>query len=410
MIRRMALRRAALALLLFLTACNDGTPVARPTPTTPPPASATPTATPSPTKTAKPTKKPPKPTATPTPPKPGNPVASGPAPERFRPLDFSFIGPNVGWALGEECGADKCLARTAWTTNSGKSWHKLPSPVNLRTKEDTGTSVRQMRFGNLKNGYLFDPSLLSTHDGGKTWKKVELPGDVVALNETKGTAWALVRNCGPEFCELTLWVSPMDKDAFAKRATLDLGGKQGATYELIRGGANDGWLSAVGGAGGGGVLMRTTNAGKTWAYLTNPCTGFEDGLQSQQLTRASGVILWLGCSQGAGAGSEDKAMFRSTNGGASWQSRGNAPRSGQMQDLVATSVHSALLATTHSGLLRTTTGGASWNVVAPDCCDAGFGKIETIDNVHAWAIGHGANAIFFTANSGASWGKFAFAK
>lgn len=401
MIRAMPSRRTALAvaLLLALPACKNGSPSATPT-TAPPTTAPVVTTTPKPTK--KPTKKP---TPKPTPTKssaPAIPPATGPAPAHFRPIDFSFVGAHVGWALGESCTDSACVAHVAYTTDSGGSWHALPDPKGgaLAASEDSGDAVRQTRFGNLRNGYLFDPALYTTHDGGHTWKAVSLGGPVVALNEHKGTAWAVVRKCSGGSCQTSLWVSPMDHDAFVKRATIPLGGPPGNQYELVRNGPSVAWLSAV---GDGGALLRTTNGGASWQSIADPCTGFEGGLSTQQVSNPGGNHLWLGCGQDAGAGSQDKALFHSTDAGTSWGPRKDPARTGLLIDLVGLSPTVGLLSSTHAGLLRTTDGGATWKQVATDCCDAGFGKIESIDGAHVWAIGFGANAIFASADSGRTW-------
>lgn len=401
------MRRTAafgLALLLLATGCRSGTKKA--VPTTAPPTTASPTppaTTPPPTLPTLPTTAPPA-SATPT----GLPPATGPAPARFTPIDFSFVGANAGWALGEACGtATTCQAVVARTTDSGHTWHQAPAPGRTTKGGVREDEVRSIRFGNLSNGWLFGPALLSTHDGGAHWKELALPGDgVVALEESGGTVWAVAATCYAGGCRHTLWTAPQDSDAFVRRVQLPNTGMEG--FRLVRYSASFAWL--VANDGGTGRIWRTTDAGRTWHAVPDPCGTAFDYVGTQILSRLDAANVWLLCGGDSGAGSQSKAAFVSGDGGRHWGPRLDVPLRGLAQDLVALGTQTALLSTTHSGLLRTAGNDVSWRVVAADCCDAGFGKIESIDLQHAWAIGPGENAIFYTADRGAHWGRFRFTR
>jgi photosystem II stability/assembly factor-like uncharacterized protein len=396
----------ALSVALVATGCKSKNhPSAQPTPT-PGVTSSAPSATPSATTSAKPSASASAmSSATPTAsPKPTVPPATGPAPAHFQPVDFSFVGQSVGWALGQTCGDTVCQPVMARTTDAGHSWHESPHPPTTASP-DAPEAVSQVRFGNLRNGWLFAPSLWSTHDGGNHWKKLSLPGEVFTLEEAKGTTWAVVRSCpGDGACTFSLWTAPQDSDAFTRRTTLPYSGD--GTVGLVRFSASYGWLTSRG--SGTAKLWRTTNAGRTWTSVPDPCaTAFDYG-PAQWVSRVDAANVWILCGGDAGAGHQRKAAFHSTDGGRHWGSRNDPSDTGNVVDFFALSPSTALLATTHSGLLRTTNGGISWHAVAPDCCDFGFGKIESIDMQHVWAIGPGANAIFFSADRGAHWGKYTF--
>ncbi len=396
-------RIAALVAVLGLVACSHKAPSASPTPS---PAVSTTTAAPSATPSTRPSTKP-SPTATasptPSPTRAGLPQATGPAPAHFTPLDFSFIGSSFGWALGQTCGDTTCLAHVARTTDAGRSWHALPDP-GMHTNDEL-PAVRAIRFGNQDHGWLYGPALWSTHNGGKSWKQLSLGGDVVALEELSKTAWAVVQKCNAGDCSLALWSAPLGSDAFVRRGAVSAAEPVEKEWQLVRAGSASGWLSGWG--NGTSQVLRTTDGGRTWKALANPCA--TPAGYYQRLTRYDTQHLWLVCGSDAGAGSQTKTVYRTSDGGAHWGNRNDAPYRGLLHDVFALgATQTALMSTTHSGLLRTNDGGVTWKVVAPDCCDGGFGKIESIDMTHAWAIGYGANAIFFSADRGRTWGHYSF--
>jgi photosystem II stability/assembly factor-like uncharacterized protein len=402
-------RIAAFVAVLGLVACSHGTPSATPSPS-PSVHGTTAAPTKRPTPPAPPVTSSPSapPTPKPKPTKSGLPQATGPAPAHFSPIDFSFIGASFGWSLGQTCGDTTCTAHLARTTDAGHSWHALPDP-GMSTSEDAQPAVKAIRFGNQEHGWLYGPGLWSTHDGGRSWKRLKLGGgDVVALEELDKTAWAVVQLCtGSGACGLSFWAAPMGSDTFVRRSYIPAAEDVRMEWQLVRAGSSSGWLSGWG--NGGSKLLRTTDGGKTWAVIANPCAGTGNASYEQRLTRYDNQHLWVVCGSDAASGSQKKVLFRTSDAGTHWGNRNDGPFRGILADLFALgATQTALMATSHSGLLRTTDGGVTWKVVADDCCDYGFGKIESIDFTHVWAIGFGANAIFYSADRGRTWGKFAF--
>ena len=399
-----AMRRiAAVVAVLGLVACSHKAPSATPTPS---PAVSTTTAAPSATPSTPPSATPSaSATPSPSPAKTGLPQATGPAPAHFSPLDFSFIGSSFGWALGQTCGDTTCTAHVARTTDAGHSWHALPDPG---ASLDEGSDPA-IRFGDQSNGWIYGPHLWSTHDGGRSWKHVAIDGDVVALEELSHTAWAFVRKCagdaGTGPCTHSLWSAPLGSDTFVRRGAVPAADGNTARWQLVRAGSASGWLSGWG--DGGSLILRTTDGGRTWKEIANPCK--TQSVYYQRLARYDAQHLWLVCGSDAGAGSQTKVVYRTSDGGTHWGNRNDGPYRGLLHDLFALgATQTALLSTTHSGLLRTNDGGVTWRVVAPDCCDEGFEKIESIDFTHVWAIGRGANAIFYSADRGRTWGHYSF--
>jgi len=100
----------------------------------------------------------------------------------------SFISPAQGWLIGS-LSCQQCLGVEA-TFDSGATWAVLPSP-NV-TLAGPGAAVSNVFFADGENGYLFDPGIQVTHDGGKDWSENNLiavsqiasaNGDVFALSQ-----------------------------------------------------------------------------------------------------------------------------------------------------------------------------------------------------------------------------------
>lgn len=106
-------------------------------------------------------------------------------PADFGPVSFTAISDSHWWLLGSApCKSPPCTAIVT-TQNAGRSFSALPAP---RTGQIDG-----LRFGDPENGFAFGPELWSTHDGGRSWKQVDVGGSVTDLAVSQGRAYALVR-------------------------------------------------------------------------------------------------------------------------------------------------------------------------------------------------------------------------
>lgn len=116
----------------------------------------------------------------------------------FDPISVTAVSTSSYWVLGSTaCAAVRC-AVLAHTTDGGATFTRLgrtsdgsPMPSIVSTVED-GTTVRDVRFGDAKNGWLYGGALYSTHDGGSTWAPDNsLPNDVVDIAAASGDVWAV---------------------------------------------------------------------------------------------------------------------------------------------------------------------------------------------------------------------------
>ncbi|HEY5050389.1 MAG TPA: hypothetical protein VII50_05775 [Acidothermaceae bacterium] len=111
---------------------------------------------------------------------------------------MSAIGPNAYWVLGSApCAAGQC-ATLERTTDAGATFTRIgrngaggEMPPVPTTVED-GTTVRDVRFGDAQNGWLYGGAFYTTHDGGSTWSAdTALPNDVVDVAAASGHVWAV---------------------------------------------------------------------------------------------------------------------------------------------------------------------------------------------------------------------------
>src|ERR1700733_3176708 len=129
----------------------------------------------------------------------GNASASGspPPPAGFEADSASFVSAQAGYVLGSrDCSLLPCRALLETTANGGKTWAKVTAPnVKLVPPFTTApaTAVSTVRFANKNDGWLFNPGLWQTTDGGKKWQKVGLPGDVAALAVSGGEAYVSIQ-------------------------------------------------------------------------------------------------------------------------------------------------------------------------------------------------------------------------
>src|SRR4051812_21852159 len=77
---------------------------------------------------------------------------------RFAPAAASFVSSSRGWVLGTR-GCIDCAALTT-TTDGGRRWIPLPAPPRRLSSTLSATNgVRDVKFADRRNGFLFGPAL-----------------------------------------------------------------------------------------------------------------------------------------------------------------------------------------------------------------------------------------------------------
>ena len=109
---------------------------------------------------------------------------------RFEPQSVTFVSLRQGWALGTAAGS---LALRE-TTDGGRTWAARPAP------HVAGGRSLNVRFADPRDGWIFGGAMLwSTHDGGRSWRRLALHGlgiehAIYDLEAARGTAWLAASN------------------------------------------------------------------------------------------------------------------------------------------------------------------------------------------------------------------------
>jgi photosystem II stability/assembly factor-like uncharacterized protein len=309
--------------------------------------------------------------------------AGGPVPVDFRAWSVTWVSDQVGYLLGSgRCSRPPCTS-VVRTTDGGRHWIGVPAPVaplpaaTGMARSVRPDTVRDLRFATPTDGYAFGGGLWTTHDGARTWRKLNL-GAVSDLATDGRTVYAIVSDCGsgqPECGALRLLASPVGHDAF--RPT---GRASGASTGPAGGPAVVSTGTGLVVAELGKKIFVSTAAGQ-WQQATNPCEVTLAGV----LAAATGGAVQAFCAEGA-AGSLYVTVARSTDRGRSW-TRPSAP------------------ARIHNGLVTLTAGSASLVAIAATSPDLGGNLLVSRDGGAHWAsqtLTRGEGYLYVGARSASS--------
>jgi hypothetical protein len=387
-LRRITLLSTGCAALL--AACSPT--AAHPTPTSVPPSPSPPSDAPSPTASAAPVPSP-------------TPLF---VPTEFSPLSVTFVSSQTGWVLGwQPCPTRSACLALRRTDDSGHTWLAVqPPPAPLPSGANTG--VRQVRFADVRNGWVFGPDLWATHDGGEHWTRQAFATDAgnsqVSSLETSGGAVdvAIIGSNGVQF-----FSSPAATDSWTASATtiqmgagpvpqaqIVLHGSAGWAIEVDRtvvsgarlsGGRWVGWQPPCSSAGGSAALAAGTmsqlvavcNEG-TYTGPTQSVHVYFSGDGGSSFRRVATALplsfagaVTMSPSAGTvivgGNAARGAVLLASFNGGAGWTTvyRGGDSIASDELGFTTTSQGVAIVTTGNiAHLLMTYDGGRSWRVVS----------------------------------------------
>lgn len=268
----------------------------------------------------------------------GGPVASpfGPVPTGFEPISVTAVDRDSWWVLGTRPCAQRRCAAIVRTIDRGRHFAAVAAPA-VPLFSPSGPVISQIRFADRVNGFAFGGSQLwATHDGGTSWHRVNLGGEVDTLATAGGEAYALVGTN-----ERLLMRSPAAGDHWVALRTVTCC-----------------WL----GAHGNDVLAATSahdllvshDRGAHFTAHREPQLAPYDGCDLQEVDRA---MIWAICGV-----AHSGAVLRSTDGGRSFRTV-LGPQNAGTGVLALISARSALAALGH--LVATTDAGAHWQSVGP---------------------------------------------
>ena len=351
---------------------------------------------------------------------------AAPVPADFRPTSVTFVGTGTGWVIGQagtpgHCATAVCTS-LARTDTAGNSWYGVPAPVT--GPADGATGVSQVRFLNLDDGWAFGPQLWATHDGGQVWAQIDTHGQRVTDLETVGDrvfgVFATCAGGGAAFAggctSFTLYSSPAGTDDWAPvgAATSGLaaagGGNGSASLSLTE---TRGYLLAPDGS----LYSGPTGGSAPWhlvARIPAACTvgpAQPDAQPEGALLGAEpgeNLILVCGSVQSwgnPGAETQDKTIFGSADGGASWRMIAKAPALGVATSVAASPAETVILATDR-GIDVLPAGRTTWKQLTLAGASAGgfaFVGMTTPEQGVALPANAQAGTVWFTFDGGRTW-------
>jgi photosystem II stability/assembly factor-like uncharacterized protein len=213
-------------------------------------------------------------------------------------------------------------------------------------------------LGLVVGDYQGQGAVWSTADGGQTWTSAFVSTSPLASVSVLGThAWASTECVGGEGCGSVVLGS---SDA-------------GATWTVIST-IPVGSLTFVTAAHGFGVnpssnvLLETTDGGRTWSPYASPC---EANYVLAGVSFGDAKRGWAACDSGGAAGSSNKEVLSTEDGGVTWTVRarlrldgtrqvGELPPAGTLRGIQMLASGTGIAWLWNAGLIRTTDGGATW--------------------------------------------------
>jgi hypothetical protein len=349
-----------------------------------------------------------------------------PVPADFRPTSVTFVGTHTGWVIGQagtpgHCATQYCTS-VARTDDAGRTWSGVPAP--LAGAPDGATGVGQIRFLNLNDGWAFGPGLFVTHTGGRTWTPVDTHGLRVTNLETVGNRvyalWASCTGTGAAYASkctaFTIYSASAAGGRWAPAGAATTGlayGPSGQAPSLaLTGGrgyllTSDGMLYA--GPVDGSAAWRKAGS------VPDACGAGPTGAGAQPpgalLAAVNASDLILGClipdrRNDPAAPVEQKLVYSSPNGGASWLRMGPAPTPGIAASLAASPSASVVLATDR-GIELLPQGETAWRAatLARGAPAGGFGYVGMTNDDQGIALPADPNtgAVWFTFDGGQTW-------
>ena len=272
-------------------------------------------------------------TATTSPPTTG-PTTTTPPPRigGFLVQSASFVTADDGFVLGVvACPTGTCLA-LRHTVDRGASWSSVPAPPT--TLDGSGTTgVSDVYFADARDGWAYGSNLWVTHDGASSWHRESLGGRLVAMASGAGEVYALVEPCESAPCIGAghLYRSPIGQDSWSPVPGIS-GRYEPGSVSLVAEGRAVFVLSAY-----PSPEILGSPDGIHFAALNSPCplaTVGEPGSYSPGSLAASGPThVAVACLGGVGAGNQLKQVYRSEDGGHTYQRLPDPPTGGDGAEL-----------------------------------------------------------------------------
>ena len=338
----------------------------------------------------------------------------------FEPSAVSFISPAKGWVLGR-AGCSDCASLRV-TKDDGRHWAALPSPrVPLWYYNASSGAVSDVTFANPTDGYLFAPALLSTHDGGRSWRRQSLP-PVWQLGVGAGYAFALTR-AGTDR-RVALWRSPIGQDRWSRLPLLSAAvlpssltvssvglAVEGALVVLLQPGFNG--PSAARPRDMVGRLWASSDSGTSWRSRAVPCTAVDGGAALFAIALHHPREWLIDCfdnEQSSQAQNTQHHLYRSADAGESWTRVSDPTRHNDPALLADNGAGHTLLATVGGGgdtLVGSFDAGRRWRqLLRSGGSFFGWADLRFLTPKIGFVVGpthYAPEHLYRTDNGGRSW-------
>lgn len=319
-------------------------------------------------------------------------------PKGFKASAMSWTSASNGWVLGaESCGLrHNCkTSQVVATTNGGKSWHLVGTIHAQIPKLGLGTAgITEIRMATSKVGWIFAPGLYRTADGGKTWRKVAIPGSgkqVLSLAVTPDAAYAITSPCGymMGLCKgnLTAWRTNLTAASWTRmklpqplhanvEANVAAYGK--AVYIV-----NDRVENSL-----HTQLLVSTDGGARFASKPNPCTAAQI-FNLVQAAPYSATKVGLFCDGNPGFGKAVKAVYLSRDNGTTDRYAGTLPPYGIQAQLAISPSGNLLVASYSIGSFIdiNDSHGTTWHqIIGSGDGGAGMNDPAYVSKNEAWVV------------------------
>ncbi|HVB27202.1 MAG TPA: hypothetical protein VNE21_04755 [Mycobacteriales bacterium] len=344
--------------------------------------------------------------------------APGPPTVAFTALDATFVSDTDGWVLGGiGCTNDgsQCPAGIEHTTDGGFTWRgvRITSQVrcSLGGNYNPGQCVSNLRFADPLDGWAFNGAnssgLLSTHDGGRTWR----PENFGHVDDLKVTGSHAVAAVPSQWCMRAspcpngqLWRSPVGADAWRQVAVPGV-----LTQPLVVARGSDVWIvnpSPFAAPVGRGAIFVSTDSGASFQRRYDPCTS-----GGELLAPTTNSYLTLDCAvDNESAGTWRHTLFRSLDGGRSWTTVGRVPTASYVESMSAPDRLTVYLAELFGDLIVSRDGGYTWHTVlngrradpsTGNQTGTNFDFVGFQDATHGLTLAGGT--AWFTEDNGGTW-------
>ena len=323
----------------------------------------------------------------------------------LRPTSVTLVGTEVGAVIGQAPCAEGTCTAAAQTSDYGTVWTRLGAPDAGPANGSSGVS--QIRFNvDRTDGWAYGPGLYATHNGGRTWRQLSMPGRVIDLSTVGGMAFAVVGTCtggGATFAahctSFALYRTAIGSNAWsAVPGAAAAGAAVPGGLQLT---SQGGYLLAGGRLFSGPVTAGAWHQVRPEAASAPGClSGAAQPASGPALLAPEGSVLYLACGSGSGL-----TLYQSADGGGSWQRTGPIAVQGTATSLAAISGGNIVLATT-TGIFYSA-DGTTWHraALSGTVPPGGFAFVGLTTAQQGVAItsGTGGGRLFVTMNGGRSW-------